>query len=55
VAQHSKNRSTGQAQAKTSQAQAKTGFSSWTRERKIYLAVGILASLAGLLIIALSR
>ncbi|MDP9695274.1 UNVERIFIED_ORG: hypothetical protein J2X79_002851 [Arthrobacter globiformis] len=27
---------------------------SWTRERKIYLAIGILASLAGVLLIALS-
>ena len=26
----------------------------WTRERKIYLAIGILASLAGVLLIALS-
>jgi hypothetical protein len=32
-----------------------TGLRSWTRERKIYLAVGILASLAGVLIIAFSR
>jgi hypothetical protein len=32
-----------------------TGLRSWTRERKIYLAVGILACLAGVLIIAFSR
>jgi hypothetical protein len=30
------------------------GFSSWTRERKIYLAVGVLASLVGALLIAFS-
>lgn len=30
------------------------GFSSWTRERKIYLAVGVLASLVGVLLIAFS-
>jgi hypothetical protein len=29
-------------------------FSSWTRERKIYLAVGVLASLVGVLLIAFS-
>jgi hypothetical protein len=28
--------------------------SSWTRERKIYLAVGVLASLVGVLLIAFS-
>ena len=33
---------------------AATGFSSWTRERKIYLAVGVLASLVGVLLIAFS-
>lgn len=27
---------------------------SWTRERKIYLAIGVLASLAGVLLIAFS-
>ncbi|MCE3292052.1 MAG: hypothetical protein K0Q84_989, partial [Arthrobacter sp.] len=27
-------------------------MTSWTRERKIYLAVGVLASLAGVLLIA---
>jgi hypothetical protein len=31
------------------------GLRPWTRERKIYLAVGILACLAGVLIIAFSR
>jgi hypothetical protein len=34
---------------------AATGFRSWSRERKIYLAVGILACLAGIMIIAFSR
>ena len=29
-----------------------TGTSSWTRERKIYLAVGVIACLAGVLLIA---
>ena len=31
---------------------AATGFNSWTKERKIYLAVGVLASLVGVLLIA---
>jgi hypothetical protein len=34
---------------------ADTGFRSWNRERRIYLAVGILACIAGVLIIAFSR
>ncbi|MCB5290874.1 hypothetical protein [Arthrobacter sp. SO3] len=34
---------------------ATSGFASWSRGRKIYLAVGILACLAGVMIIALSR
>lgn len=29
-------------------------MTSWTRERKIYLTVGVLASLAGVLLIAFS-
>jgi hypothetical protein len=29
-------------------------MTSWTKERKIYLAVGVLASLAGVLLIAFS-
>ncbi|MDQ0680095.1 type II secretory pathway component PulM [Arthrobacter pascens] len=33
---------------------AATGISSWTRERKIYLAVGVIACLAGVLLIAFS-
>ncbi|MBT2596117.1 hypothetical protein [Arthrobacter sp. ISL-72] len=33
----------------------KSGTSSWSRERRIYLAVGILACLAGVMIIAFSR
>jgi hypothetical protein len=36
-------------------ATAATGLRSWSRERKIYLAVGVLACLAGILIIAFSR
>ncbi|WP_175417140.1 hypothetical protein [Arthrobacter sp. 24S4-2] len=36
-------------------ATAATGPRSWSRERKIYLAVGILACLAGVMIIAFSR
>ncbi len=32
-----------------------TGFAAWSRGRKIYLAVGILACLAGVMIIAFSR
>ncbi|HEY8703071.1 MAG TPA: hypothetical protein VIM08_19230 [Arthrobacter sp.] len=31
---------------------AVSGFRTWTRERKIYLAVGVIACLAGLLLIA---
>ncbi|MHA7222850.1 hypothetical protein ACX80S_11090 [Arthrobacter sp. RHLT1-20] len=34
---------------------AATGFAAWRRGRKIYLAVGILACLAGVMIIAFSR
>jgi hypothetical protein len=33
---------------------APTGFASWTKERKIYLAVGVLACLIGVLLIAFS-
>ncbi|MFE5838374.1 hypothetical protein [Arthrobacter sp. NPDC056493] len=40
---------TAHAQAAQVQAQGP-----WTRERKIYLAIGILASLAGVLLIAFS-
>jgi hypothetical protein len=36
-------------------ATAATGARSWSRGRKIYLAVGILACLAGVMIIAFSR
>ncbi len=32
-----------------------SGFAAWSRGRKIYLAVGILACLAGIMIIAFSR
>jgi len=34
---------------------AATGLRAWSRERRIYLAVGILACIAGVLIIAFSR
>ena len=33
---------------------AASGISSWTRERKIYLAVGVISCLAGVLFIAFS-
>jgi hypothetical protein len=33
---------------------APTGFASWTKERKIYLAVGVLACLIGVALIAFS-
>ena len=33
---------------------AVSGTRSWTRERKIYLAVGVIACLAGVLLIAFS-
>ncbi|MEV7132487.1 hypothetical protein AB0N24_06315 [Arthrobacter sp. NPDC093128] len=36
-------------------AAAAAGLRSWSRERRIYLAVGILACIAGVLIIAFSR
>jgi hypothetical protein len=39
---------------KPAAVQAK-GFRSWSRERRIYLAVGILACIAGIIIIAFSR
>lgn len=42
------------AQHKPASSQA-TGLRSWSRERRIYLAVGILACLAGIMIIAFSR
>jgi hypothetical protein len=40
---------------RTAHPRAATGLRSWSRERRIYLAVGILACIAGVLIIALSR
>jgi hypothetical protein len=47
--------STRPARTRAASAQAvAAGFSSWTRERKIYLAVGVLASLVGVLLIAFS-
>jgi len=46
MAQHSKP---------AASATAATGLRSWSRERRIYLAVGILACIAGVLIIAFSR
>ena len=42
------------AQAHAQAPSAAPGFSSWTKERKIYLAVGVLASLVGVLLIAFS-
>ncbi|MEK0154001.1 hypothetical protein [Arthrobacter oryzae] len=60
MAQHSKPAAAPRAaqargtQARGTQAQA-TGLRSWSRERRIYLAVGILACLAGIMIIAFSR
>jgi len=41
--------------AQPSKPAASTGLRSWSRERKIYLAVGILACLVGIMIIAFSR
>jgi hypothetical protein len=41
--------------AQHSQTPAASGFASWSKGRKIYLAVGILACVAGILIIAFSR
>ncbi|WP_269534762.1 hypothetical protein [Arthrobacter sp. FB24] len=42
------------AQHKPATSQA-TGLRSWSRGRQIYLAVGILACIAGIMIIAFSR
>ncbi|MGY2743538.1 hypothetical protein [Arthrobacter sp. UYCu723] len=41
--------------AQHTQPPAASGFASWSKGRKIYLAVGILACLAGIMIIAFSR
>jgi hypothetical protein len=41
--------------AQHSQTRAASGFASWSKGRKIYLAIGILASLAGVMMIAFSR
>ncbi|WP_272914163.1 MULTISPECIES: hypothetical protein [Arthrobacter] len=38
-----------------SKTAAPAGFASWSKGRKIYLAVGILACVAGILMMALSR
>ena len=38
--------------AQHSQTSAASGFASWSKGRKIYLAVGILACLAGIMMIA---
>ncbi|SFT95053.1 hypothetical protein [Arthrobacter sp. ov118] len=46
MAQHSQTRATPGA--------VSSGFGSWSKGRKIYLAVGILACLAGVLMIAFS-
>lgn len=39
----------------TASVKTASGLRSWSRERKIYLAVGLLACLAGIMIIAFSR
>jgi hypothetical protein len=41
--------------AQRSQPPAPTGFAAWSKGRKIYLAIGILACLAGVIMIAFSR
>ena len=52
---HARAASARPASARPANTQAvAAGFSSWTRERKIYLAVGVLASLVGVLLIAFS-
>lgn len=53
MAQNSHRTRAASARPASTQAVA-AGFSSWTRERKIYLAVGVLASLVGVLLIAFS-
>jgi len=71
VAQHSKTAVTSSAAASPAAARsgatgsgaaagsgagsAAGGFGTWSKGRKIYLAVGILACLAGVLMMALSR
>jgi hypothetical protein len=47
VAQHS--------QTRAASGSGSSGFASWSKGRKIYLAVGILACVAGVLMIAFSR
>jgi hypothetical protein len=41
--------------AQPSKTAASSGFTSWSKGRKLYLAVGILACLAGVMMIAFSR
>jgi hypothetical protein len=41
--------------AQHSQTTAASGFATWSKGRKIYLAVGILACLAGVLMMVFSR
>ena len=41
--------------AQHSQTPATSGFAAWSKGRKIYLAIGILACLAGVLMMAFSR
>ncbi|WP_104173550.1 hypothetical protein [Arthrobacter sp. Y81] len=59
MAQHSKPAARTSASRTAAQPAAAlpaaTGLRSWSRERRIYLAVGILACIAGVLIIAFSR
>jgi type II secretory pathway component PulM len=47
-------RQTTQTTQTARQATAQHVQGTWTRERKIYLAIGVLASLAGVLLIAFS-
>ena len=54
MAQNSHRARQASSRAVASAQAAATGFSSWTKERKIYLAVGVLASLVGVLLIAFS-
>jgi|EndMetStandDraft_3_1072993.scaffolds.fasta_scaffold2043175_1 hypothetical protein len=54
MAQHS-NPAGLTAKARPATPRPATGLRSWSRGRQIYLAVGILACLAGIMIIAFSR
>lgn len=54
MAQHS-NPARLSAKARPATSQPAAGLRAWSRGRQIYLAVGILACLAGIMIIAFSR